>query len=408
MRFPAQTLLLLFSQLLLLLPSATIAAKCACGYTTSKGAFFTDALETDFFHVRDLARDTDSAWIPQAYNVTPENANGPYGKASQIENVITNPVRGGRDVWDGEGMNGGDPGLQLWTRSALIPSRDDDDHDDEHEGRGGDSKMMIPMSEIVSSRTDILYGSFRIALKPTNINGTCGAFFFYFNDSTEIDMEFLSRQTSSFTSTSTNENRNNSSSSSSVNLVIQSPQSAKQGYASGPDFILKSLPFDPTMGFNEFRFDWFPSHVEFFANSVLLQRMEANVPRGQPGALHVSHWSNGNEGWSGGPPERDAVLMVGYVKAYFNSSSGEEGWRERCEKADEGEREVCKVEDQVVPPDPGAGNGETVFLTEQGGSGSGGGGEEPKEGGAGGKSFPEAWWKAFVLSVVVLLLDVAV
>ncbi|PPJ50396.1 hypothetical protein CBER1_06976 [Cercospora berteroae] len=396
MRFPAQTLLFA-----LLLTSAT-AAKCACGYTTSHGAFFTDALETDFLHVRDLARDTDSAWIPQAYNVSSDQANGPFGKASRVENVIPNPIAGGRDVWDGEGINGEDPGLQLWARSALVPSPDDDDDDDDDDGerRGGEGGKMIPMSEIVSSRTDILYGSFRIALKPTHINGTCGAFFFYFNDSTEIDMEFLSRQT--VTSSPAN--------SSSINLVIQSPQSALRGYASGPDFILKSLPFDPTIGYNEFRFDWFPSHVDFFANGVLLQRMEERIPKGQPGALHVSHWSNGNEGWSGGPPERAAVLTVGYVKGYFNTSEGQEGWRGRCEAAKEGEGEVCSVEDQIVPPDPQSGNGETGFWTEQGGggSGSGDGGEEPKKGGAGKKSFPEAWWIAFVLSVVGLLFDVAV
>ncbi|GIZ46952.1 hypothetical protein CKM354_001005400 [Cercospora kikuchii] len=400
MRSPAQTLLLLFFPLLLvlLLSRTTTATNCPCGYTTPNGAFFTDALETDFFHVGDLARDTNSAWIPQAYNVTPGNANGPFGKASRVENVVANPMRGGRDVWDGEGIDGEDPGLGSWTRSTLISSSSDED-DDEDEDEGGGGGSMIPMSEIVSSRTDILYGSFRIALKATNINGTCGAFFFYFNDSTEIDMEFLSRQTVPTTS------NNNSS----INLVIQSPDSARKGYASGPDFILKSLSFDPTIGYNEFRFDWFPSHVDFFANSVLLHRMEGNVPKGQPGALHVSHWSNGNEGWSGGPPERDAVLRVGYVKGYFNVSGSEgEGWRGRCEAAREGEREVCKVEDQVVPPDPGVGNGETVFLTEQGGSQSGDGDEGTKTGGAEKSTFPEAWWIAFVLSVVVLLFDIAV
>jgi hypothetical protein len=47
--------------------------------------------------------------------------------------------------------------------------------------------------------------------------------------------------------------------------------------------------------------------------------MTENIPSG-PGRLHISHWSNGNPGWSAGSPQNDAVLTVSYVKAYFNSS----------------------------------------------------------------------------------------
>lgn len=45
----------------------------------------------------------------------------------------------------------------------------------------------------------------------------------------------------------------------------------------------------------------------------------SNVPT-TPGHLLLSHWSNGNPGWSHGPPAVDAVTTVSYVKAYFNSS----------------------------------------------------------------------------------------
>ncbi|GAW26343.1 putative glycoside hydrolase family 16 protein [Rosellinia necatrix] len=38
------------------------------------------------------------------------------------------------------------------------------------------------------------------------------------------------------------------------------------------------------------------------------------------GHLLLSHWSNGNPGWSQGPPTVNAVTTVSYVKAYFNSS----------------------------------------------------------------------------------------
>lgn len=46
----------------------------------------------------------------------------------------------------------------------------------------------------------------------------------------------------------------------------------------------------------------------------------------------LQHWSNGNPLWSGGPPPRDAVLTVSYVRAYFNSSTvaRRSDWASRC------------------------------------------------------------------------------
>lgn len=73
-----------------------------------------------------------------------------------LDDVTTNPLSGDTGT---EGVNGGDPGLQLWVRSG--------------EPRGGH----IPGAEIASARRDMLYGSFRAGMKYTGENGTCGAFF---------------------------------------------------------------------------------------------------------------------------------------------------------------------------------------------------------------------------------------
>ncbi|EME85748.1 glycoside hydrolase family 16 protein, partial [Pseudocercospora fijiensis CIRAD86] len=226
---------------------------------------------------------TSKNWVLQAYHVSPDASN-PYGKEAEYANVVTNSIES-EDDWGGEGK-----GLELWVRRV--------------EKGGNGRKMVVGMAEISSRRDDILFGSFRIGMKMTDVPGTVGAFFFYFNDSTEIDVEILSRENSNKT----------------VNLVIQSPQSAAQGYASGPDFINKSLEFEPASGYNEYRFDWLPERVDFYANGQLLTTVTRNVPR-NAGKLHISHWSNGNPGWSAGPPEQDAVMVVSYVKAYFNTSS---------------------------------------------------------------------------------------
>lgn len=80
------------------------------------------------------------------------------------------------------------------------------------------------------------------------------------------------------------------------------------------------LGFDPTDGFHEYRFDYVPGHVYFYADSVLIGEVQGEAVPSAGGHLILQHWSNGNELWSGGPPAEDASLAFSYVKAYFNSS----------------------------------------------------------------------------------------
>ncbi|KAL9635330.1 MAG: hypothetical protein Q9164_003525, partial [Protoblastenia rupestris] len=145
-------LLLLF---LLFSPQPTTAS-CACGYKVDNH-LYTTLLETDFLHLKTLSEDTP--WQPQSYTVTPALARGPYGKNASLENVVPNPLKD-KDDWEGEGMGGGDAGLQLFVRAI-----------------GGGPGGLVRMAEIASKRNDILYGSFRATIKFTDIAGTCGAFF---------------------------------------------------------------------------------------------------------------------------------------------------------------------------------------------------------------------------------------
>lgn len=82
-----------------------------------------------------------------------------------------------------------------------------------------------------------------------------------------------------------------------------------------------NLSFDPTSGFHEYRFDYLPGRVVFYADSEKLAEMEGGTMPTSAGHLVLQHWSNGNPQWSGGPPTRDSLLQVSYVKAYFNSSA---------------------------------------------------------------------------------------
>ena len=94
------------------------------------------------------------------------------------------------------------------------------------------------------------------------------------------------------------------------------------------------------------------------------------------GHLTLSHWSTGNQDWSGGPPDRDAVVTVEYVKAYFNSSDAgkTKEWEDGCKDVG-APNATCEIPDVKGPPD-GNSSAKTVFLTDQssgGGNGSKGG-----------------------------------
>ncbi|KAF2765799.1 concanavalin A-like lectin/glucanase [Teratosphaeria nubilosa] len=258
---------------------ALATSNCDCGYTINSTILFTNALQTNFTQSGQVTWTSEASveWQAQQYNTSAAAARGPYGKAAELQNVLVDNT-----------------GLQLWARSDSLD--------------GGADGKLVPIAEVVSARSDFLFGSFRVGMKSTAINGTCGAFFFYHNDSEEIDMEMLSKQQGSRSHL--------------INLVNQSPESVASGYnaVNTSDFITWPLPFDPTADMHEYRFDWLPGRIDMFADGQWMRTFEDSVPS-SPGALHLIHWSNGDPGWSAGPPSEDAVLTVSYVHAYFNTSS---------------------------------------------------------------------------------------
>ncbi|KAL8986674.1 MAG: hypothetical protein Q9177_004053 [Variospora cf. flavescens] len=314
-----------------LLFASSASADCECGYVVN-GTLYTELSESDFLHLKNT---NQSGWLPQEYQISSDVARGPFGKDASPRQVIFNPLKSRYD-WAGDGILGGDAGAQIIVRAGDP-------------GEGG----LIPMGEMATNRTDMLYGSFRAGIKLTDQPGTCGAFFWYLDDTQEIDMEFLSSQ---FNETSHP-----------VNLVLQSEASLAAGYnaIATDDFQVHQLPFDPSGGFHEYRFDWFQDRIEFYADGVLLKTMSGDGVPSKPGHLMLSQWSNGDPKWSGGPPEQDAIMTVNYVKAYFNSSDTkrQDDWSNRCRDIN-APNATCEVPDITAPPQ-GNVSANTFFFSQQ-------------------------------------------
>ncbi|KAH6850124.1 glycoside hydrolase family 16 protein [Chaetomium sp. MPI-CAGE-AT-0009] len=212
---------------------------------------------------------------------------------------------------------------------------------------------MVSVAELDTERLDLWWGTFRAMMKVSRVGGTCAAFFWYFNDTQEIDMEFLSKDF------------NAANGSYPVNLVLQSREAALAGYdaAKTGNFVRVELPFNPTAGFHEYRIDYLPGRVFFYADGEVLADMDGPAVPSSPGHLILQHWSNGNPRWSGGPPAEDAALVVRYVKAYFNSSlvQRQRDWEGRC-RDPTAPNAVCVIPD-VTPGNLGAAD---WFFSDQG------------------------------------------
>jgi hypothetical protein len=154
-------------------------------------------------------------------------------------------------------------------------------------------------------------------------------------------MEFLSRQLpkSSINNTSP------------VNLVIQSAKSEAAGYDASktPGFDLHTLPFRPDLDFHEYRFDWLPGQISFYADNQLLRVMTEDIPDA-PGHVVLNHWSNGNPGWSAGPPKEDAIFTITHAHLYFNSSSPIQKSRYRTNCPKTAASQICRIDDNILLP----------------------------------------------------------
>ena len=138
-----------------------------------------------------------------------------------------------------------------------------------------------------------------------------------------------------------------------LNLVLQSSQSARQGFSSAAsgNWKVANLPFDPTDGFHEYRIDFIPGNVVYYGDGQVLAVINTTAVPSSPGHLILSQWSNGDAGWSAGPPLQPAVSTVGYVKAYFNSSNParQADAAKRC-KDPSAPGAVCSISDQLISP----------------------------------------------------------
>lgn len=106
-----------------------------------------------------------------------------------------------------------------------------------------------------------------------------------------------------------------------INLVDQSLASVQRGYAiPGTEYMVADLPFNPADGYHEYRIDFVPGQIIYYADEHVIGTLNGSIPS-MPGHMILTQWSNGDPGWSSGPPATEAIMAIAGVRAYFNSSN---------------------------------------------------------------------------------------
>ena len=186
-----------------------------------------------------------------------------------------------------------------------------------------------------------------------------------------------------------------------INLVLQSPQ---HNPSNNPIPHTANLGYNPSSRVHEYRIDWSgqsSSPLAAFSSSGsssssnetaggdneiagnLFSTSDTDLlpPLSAAGHLSLSHWSNGNGGWSAGPPTQDAKMVVKWVRAYFNGTDPAtmKEWEAGCQPGGK----VCTIQDYDEKMDgaevSGPGNGNVPTFLSNGGKGTG------QAGGSGGK-----------------------
>ena len=173
----------------------------------------------------------------------------------------------------------------------------------------------------------------------------------YFSDQQELDVEFLSHDYLPAPATAA--------------PVYFVNHHAPDAAGSANTFNVILLPFRPDQGYHEYRFDWTPDKISFYADGQWLLDWTTFSPS-TPGPLHLKHWSTGANAWSRGPPPQDAIQTMSYVKAYFNTTAPDRvaAYNSRC-KDPAAPNAICQIPDQNVAPDPAGPHGESFFFSYQ-------------------------------------------
>jgi len=271
------TLLSLLPAVLSIAVSSNAATvSCACGYVDSNNNLWRESIVSDFTSSAGALSVLSENWIV-ATNYWPQGGTDTVDVQYTSANVLAHN--------DGLGLK-----ASAYNGSGSVNA-----------------------AQISTNGREILYGTFRTRGGVPSTPGVVFGFFTYINDSQEQDIEFLS---------------------SDDNYAQRVHYTNQPGDTAGAtqDVLIPNADFTAT---GEHRIDWLPSQTKYYytGNVSAEHTISIQVPT-TPSEFFLNVWSNGNPGWSRGPPTADAYATIKSISLYFNSTLLSEGQFEQgCQSA---------------------------------------------------------------------------
>jgi hypothetical protein len=141
-------------------------------------------------------------------------------------------------------------------------------------------------------------------MKSANEPGVSSGLSVYLNDVNEIRIEILSKDSPAL-----------------VRFTTRYPDSLGQ-----PAQFTQEMPlgFDPSAGYHEYGFNWYPDKIEFFVDAMgvpFYTLASAPAIPQNPGYITVNCWSRGDAGWEGGLPTSTTSMYVDWVSYWGRTAS---------------------------------------------------------------------------------------
>ncbi|KAF1945378.1 hypothetical protein EJ02DRAFT_396698 [Clathrospora elynae] len=261
---------------------------CTCGfYDSQTGELFTDSIIAYFNETTRLPKDFIAEKWSRGYA---KDWNALYREAADPANIRLNNSKS----------------LQL----LVQPSTED---------------HLVVGASLRTTRRDIQHGSFRALIKSPvrNKRGSAATMMWQYNETetTELSIMSTNKNSEAWVGTFVNHEFTTRNLGMNYTQLLEEPAANRNYTTMGGGLVNGSVdPWD----YVEYRIDWTTDFINFYIGGNLTRQVLHKDNTGMPSvpsAFFFKHWSSGNQFSMEGPPARESVAEIGWIRMFFNSSS---------------------------------------------------------------------------------------
>ncbi|PSN64861.1 hypothetical protein BS50DRAFT_555040 [Corynespora cassiicola Philippines] len=210
------------------------------------------------------------------------------------------------------------------------------------------SHHLVNGAGIRTTRRDIQHGSFRTLIKSPSraLRGSAMSMMWRYNETeaTEISVMNTNDPSDAWVGTFVNGEFTTRDLGVNFTTLLEDPASNRNYTTLGG--VLSNGSVD-AWDYAEYRIDWNEDLINFYIGGNLTRSVLHRDNKGMPSVpspFYFKHWSTGNRFSMEGPPGRESIANIGWIRMFFNSSSmtkeAHEDFASRCSLA-----EACSMDD---------------------------------------------------------------